>query len=199
MFDNISLPALLVASVVIVSGYLVLHKLRHNQLPLPPGPPSYPIIGQLLSIPRSSESRVFMDLSAKLNSDIISFSFLGQTIIVLNSNEVACDLLEKRSSIHSGRFRPSMIASPNLVNMGDFVAFLDTTNDLWKKQRRAMNSRLSKNAVTAFRSSQELEARRLVDRLLTSVANAESVSSEVLNKEFYRYRDSYHSLVGQSK
>ncbi|CAE6509169.1 unnamed protein product [Rhizoctonia solani] len=195
MFDNISLPAFLVTGVAIVSGYLVLCKLRTNRLPLPPGPPSYPIIGQLLAMPRSSESRVFMNLSAKLNSDIISFSFLGQTIIVLNSNEAAFDLLEKRSSIHSGRFRPSMIASPTLVNMGDFVAFLDTKNELWRRQRRAMNARLGKHAVAAFQSSQELEARRLVDRLLISAANAESVSSKILNEEFYRYGNSYPPLV----
>ncbi|CAE6489087.1 unnamed protein product [Rhizoctonia solani] len=185
MLDNVPPSALLLTGIGIVSGYLASQKLRSGQLPLPPGPPSYPVIGQLLSMPRSSESRVFMDLSAELNSDIISFSFPGQTIVVLNSNEAAHELLEKRSNIHSGRFCPAMIASPNLVNMRDFVAFLDT-NDLWRKQRRAINSRLSKNALTAFRPSQELEVRRLIVRLFSSVANKESVRSDVLNEEFYR-------------
>ncbi|CUA69529.1 O-methylsterigmatocystin oxidoreductase [Rhizoctonia solani] len=76
-----------------------------------------------------------------------------------------------------------MIASPNLMNMKDFVAFMDT-NELWKKQRRTMNARLNKQAVTAFRSLQDLEARRLLVRLLK--AHTESVSSDFLNEEFYR-------------
>ncbi|KAF8684901.1 cytochrome P450 family [Rhizoctonia solani] len=183
MPDSILSSLLLVLGVGAVSSYLVLRKLRLGRLPLPPGPPSYPIIGQLLSIPRSSEGRAFIDMSAKLNSDIISFNVFGTTIIVLNSNEVANDLLEKRSNIHSGRYCPPMIASPKLINLKDFVAFMDT-NELWKKQRRAMGARLNKHAVTTFRSLQELEARRLLSRLLA--AHAEPMSSDFLNEEFYR-------------
>ncbi|KAG8683656.1 hypothetical protein FRC11_013251, partial [Ceratobasidium sp. 423] len=69
------------------------------------------------------------------------------------------------------------------MNMKDFVAFMDT-NDLWKKQRRAMSARLNKHAVTAFRTSQELEARRLLVRLYT--ADTDPISSDRLNEEFYR-------------
>ncbi|CAE7184075.1 unnamed protein product [Rhizoctonia solani] len=173
---------LLLTSVGIVSGYFVLQKLGSRLLLLPPGPPSYPLIGQLLSMPRRSEGRAFMDWSRRLNSDIISFSFLGKTIIVLNSVEVANDLLERRSSTHSGRYCPPMIASPNLMNMKDFVAFMDS-NELWKKQRRTMSARLNKQAVAVFRGLQELEARRLLVRLL---AHAGTVTSDLLNEEFYR-------------
>ncbi|CAE7077380.1 unnamed protein product, partial [Rhizoctonia solani] len=146
MSDTSFSPTWVVASVGILSVYLVVRKLRSDRLPLPPGPPSYPVIGQLLSMPRSMEGPAFMDMSVKLNSDILSYSFFGKTIIVLNSNEAAYDLLEKRSSIHSGRFCPPMIASPNLMNMKDFLVFMDT-NELWRKQRRAISSRLGKHAL----------------------------------------------------
>ncbi|KAJ1310728.1 hypothetical protein OPQ81_009249 [Rhizoctonia solani] len=122
-------------------------------------------------------------MSAKLNSDIISYSFFGATVIILNSIEAIHDLLEKRSSLYSDRFCPPMIASPNLMNMNDFLIFMDA-NELWKKQRRTINSRLTKHAVIGFRASQELEARRLLVRLLA--AHGESVSSELLHEEFYR-------------
>ncbi|CAE6509181.1 unnamed protein product [Rhizoctonia solani] len=115
MADIILPPTLLWTSLGIITGYLASQKLRSDQqLPLPPGPPSHPVIGQLLSMPRSSEGRAFMAWSRELNSDIISFSFLGKTIVVLNSAEAANDLLERRSSAHSGRYCPPMIASPNL-------------------------------------------------------------------------------------
>ncbi|CAE6484738.1 unnamed protein product [Rhizoctonia solani] len=183
MSDTVSSPILLLVGVGVVVGFLALRKLRRGRLPLPPGPPSYPIIGQLLSMPTKSQGRAFMDLSVKLSSDIISLSIFGTTIIVLNSNKAANDLLEKRSSIHSGRYCPPMIASPNLINMKDFVAFMDT-NELWRKQRRVMGARLGRHAVTAFRGSQELEVRKLLARLLS--AHREPVSSDLLNEEFYR-------------
>ncbi|KAJ1299398.1 hypothetical protein OPQ81_011135 [Rhizoctonia solani] len=183
MLDDIFSPTLLLAYVGIISGYLALRRSRSRRLPLPPGPPSYPVIGQLLSMPTSQQGHAFMDLSAQLKSDIISFSVFGTTIIVLNSNETANDLLERRSSIHSGRYCPPMIASPNLIGMQDFVAFMNT-NDLWRKQRRTMGARLGKHAVTAFRASQELEVRRLLSRFLE--ASTGPVSSERINEEFYR-------------
>ncbi|KDN39113.1 hypothetical protein RSAG8_09020, partial [Rhizoctonia solani AG-8 WAC10335] len=183
MIDVISSPILPVFGVGIVVGFMTLYKSRSSRLPLPPGPPSYPLIGQLLSMPTTSQGRAFMELSAQLKSDIISFNIFGTTIIVLNSNKAANDLLEKRSSIHSGRFCPPMIASPNLIGMKDFVAFMDT-NELWRKQRRVMGARLGKHAVTAFRASQELEVRKLLARLLE--AHREPVSSDFLNQEFYR-------------
>ncbi|KEP50532.1 cytochrome P450 family protein [Rhizoctonia solani 123E] len=178
MYDTISSPLLLVVGVGIVVGYLALRESLSRRLPLPPGPPSYPIIGQLLSMPTTSQGRAFMDLSAQLNSDIISFNLFGTTIIVLNSNKAANDLLEKRSSIHSGRY-----CFFQRINMKDFVAFMDT-NELWRKQRRVMGARLGKHAVTAFRASQELEVRRLLVRLLS--VHREPVSSNILNEEFYR-------------
>ncbi|KAL5640618.1 hypothetical protein ACGC1H_001183 [Rhizoctonia solani] len=69
------------------------------------------------------------------------------------------------------------------MNMKDFLVLMDT-NELWRKQRRAINSRLSKHAVTAFRASQELEARRLLVRLSTT--HTDPVSSDFLHTEFYR-------------
>ncbi|KAG8755039.1 hypothetical protein FRC11_006280 [Ceratobasidium sp. 423] len=183
MSDSFFSPTLLVAYVGLVSGYLALRKSRSRQLPLPPGPPSYPVIGQLLSMPRSAQGRAFMDMSAELNSDIISYSVLGTTIIVLNSSEVANDILDKRSSMHSGRFTPPMMSSPHLLNMKDFVAFMQT-NDLWKKQRRVMGARLGRRAVTAFRTSQEKEVGRLLGRLLS--ASKEPIESQHLNEDFYR-------------
>jgi hypothetical protein len=86
---------------------------------LPPGPKSHPFIGHMLSIPRSSEHVVYANMSKELKStinlcvlwrvltftsgDIIALSAMGQTIIVLNSIEATSELLDRRSSIYSGR------------------------------------------------------------------------------------------------
>jgi hypothetical protein len=47
----------------------------------------------------------YQKLSKELNSDILSFSVLGQRVIVLNSVEAAVDLLDKRGAKYSDRPR----------------------------------------------------------------------------------------------
>lgn len=37
-------------------------------LPLPPGPPSYPLIGQLLSMPKQSEQQAFLEMGKTIGS-----------------------------------------------------------------------------------------------------------------------------------
>jgi hypothetical protein len=69
------------------------------------------------------------------------------------------------------------------MDLQNFLAFMDS-NELWKKQRRALSVRLNRQAVVRFRTSQELQARKLLQRLLLSCGQLES--SEELNREFYR-------------
>ncbi|KAJ1301317.1 hypothetical protein OPQ81_003719 [Rhizoctonia solani] len=183
MTESISNSTLLVASTLLMSGCLLARKIWFNeQRPLPPGPPSYPIIGQLLSIPRVTGGPEFAEPSVKLKSDIISFETFGTTIIVLNSTEVTRDLFEKRQNIYSGRFCPPMIVSPKLMDMQGFMVFMDS-NELWRKHRRALATRLNKSSALDFRPSQETQSRLLLQRLLRSCATIES--SEELLKEFY--------------
>ncbi|KAF8607123.1 cytochrome P450 [Ceratobasidium sp. AG-I] len=151
-------------------------------LPLPPGPPSYPLIGQLLSMPKQSEQLAFTEMSKTIGSDILSLSFLGTTIIVLNSEEAAIDLLEKRTSIYSGRFTTPMVSSPLLLNLQNFVAFMDS-NERWKRYRRMMHTRLNKQAVVEFQASQQHQARLLLQRLLNKSKHL--TTSDEVDEEFH--------------
>ncbi|QRW26103.1 cytochrome P450 family protein [Rhizoctonia solani] len=155
----------------------------NSQRPLPPGPPSYPLIGQLLSLPRVAGASEFAEPSVKLKSDIISFRIFGTTIIVLNSTEVAHDLLEKRQNLYSNRYRPPMVVSPKLMDTQGFTAFLDS-NNLWKKHRRAFSTRLNVQSATEFRPLQEKQCGLLLQRLLDFCRSTQS-SNELL-REFYR-------------
>ena len=73
-----------------------------RRLPFPPGPPRDPIIGNLRSFPRMRWADTFSRLQ-KVYGDLIYFNILGQPILVINSLEVARELMEKRGNIHSGR------------------------------------------------------------------------------------------------
>jgi hypothetical protein len=106
--------------------YLFLHFRDHRRrggLPYPPGPPSWPIIRNLLDYPKVLPWRQFADMSKKygkfnilvvpgypfvpaeppLQGDVICLRIYPRDVIVLNSSSAIKDLLEKRSQIYSER------------------------------------------------------------------------------------------------
>ncbi|KAF8705610.1 cytochrome P450, partial [Rhizoctonia solani] len=143
-------------------------KRSNSLLPLPPGPPSYPVIEQLLSMPLSSEHTVFDKQGKEIKiGDIISLSMLGNTIVVLNSAQSAVDLLEKKSYIYSDRVCPPMILEPTLMDWRNYVALLPY-GDRWREHRRMMHTWLQKGAAESFQPSQQRQARLLLVRLMDS-------------------------------
>ncbi|KAG8738229.1 hypothetical protein FRC10_007133 [Ceratobasidium sp. 414] len=134
-------------------------------------------------MPKEFEYLGFAKLAKEIGSDIITLKFFGTTIIVLNTAQPAFDLFEKRSAIYSNRVCPPALGESSLMNWGNFVSFVGYT-DLWKKYRRMMHIWLNKQAVPAFHSSQQHQARVLLQRLLE---NAKTLgTSEELGLQFYR-------------
>ena len=97
------------------------HK-RRGGLPYPPGPPSWPIIGNLLDVPNESPWSAYAHMSKKYGKcilktrlppqlkpasspkgDIICLRVYTQVIVVLCSSSAVKDLLEKRGEIFSER------------------------------------------------------------------------------------------------
>ena len=96
------------------------HK-RRRGLPYPPGPPSQPLIGNILDIPKDAPWIEYADMSKKygmrenscdmcshklksaFQGDIICFRVFSQVIVVLCSLSAVKDLLEKRGEIYSER------------------------------------------------------------------------------------------------
>lgn len=109
LLDSIS-PSLIFALLAIVSiawKYLTYNNFRKKSkgFLLPPGPAAEPILGHLRIIPADNPEYYFQQLSKELNSDILSFNVLGQPTIVLNSVEVAVDLLDRRGANYCDRPR----------------------------------------------------------------------------------------------
>ena len=106
---------------------LALKALRNTNLP--PGPKGLPILGDLLHIgdqdwlaspQRRDEYGDNTHISNASTNNLLTFlpgemmyvSALGQGVLVINSQRVAIDLLEKRSTIYSDR--------PRFISAGDF-------------------------------------------------------------------------------
>ncbi|KAB5590603.1 O-methylsterigmatocystin oxidoreductase [Ceratobasidium theobromae] len=155
-----------------VSAYALRQRRKAGELPLPPGPKADPIIGHFRYIPTSNEEVVYKDWSNELASPIIALEALGQVIIVLNSIDVANELLVKRSAIYSDRPQVPMLTSPNLTGWGKGSGILNY-GERWRSQRRMKHEVLHKKASEIFWPFMERHTRVAVQRILDNRNNVE--------------------------
>ncbi|KXN91371.1 O-methylsterigmatocystin oxidoreductase [Leucoagaricus sp. SymC.cos] len=74
-----------------------------RQLPFPPGPKGWPVIGNVLDIPTEFEWEMYREWCKKFGTDVLHVPVMGTDIIVLDSSEAVMELMERRSSIYSDR------------------------------------------------------------------------------------------------
>ncbi|CAE6431728.1 unnamed protein product [Rhizoctonia solani] len=184
----------------VVSGTLVLtffaymwHKqrLRPSKVPLPPSLPSEWLIGHLRSLPPGSDHTYFAKLGKDLHSDVISFTIMGQTTVVLNSATAANDLLEKRSSIYSDRPNIMFITDEWLVDWRNAVSMCPY-GPRHRNYRKMMNKFVSKSAAAVYHPYQEAEVHAFLKRLVASTDNLEDdfrqVAGAIIMRATYGYR-----------
>ncbi|KAJ7247278.1 cytochrome P450 [Mycena rebaudengoi] len=134
-----------------------------SRLPLPPGPRKLPLIGNLRDMPSSFQWEKYMEWSKEHDSDIIHLDTLGTSIIVLSSAEAANELLEKRSTIYSGRARMPMI---NELMGWEFGLGGLPYDKNWRTQRRLFHHTFNIEAVRRFHPKQRTAAHELLRRIL---------------------------------
>ncbi|KAJ3562903.1 hypothetical protein NP233_g9292 [Leucocoprinus birnbaumii] len=121
----------------------------------PPGPRRWPLIGNLFDLPTTHSHEEFAKMSKELGSDIVYLDAAGVPFIILNSLEACNDLLEKRASVYSSRFTPTMVY--DLIEGRRLVALMPYGNE-WREGRRMMIKHMSatqnqepiKSSITDF-------------------------------------------------
>ncbi|KAH8824090.1 cytochrome P450 [Flagelloscypha sp. PMI_526] len=145
---------------------LVKRRRRH----LPPGPRGWPIIGHLLYVPRTYTWHKFQDWS-KRYGDLCYVNLAGRNVLLLGSHKVASDLLNKRSSIYSGRPKHHVVSE---LLFGGLSFTLLPTNAFWKRARRASHEALKIQVAPQFRPLQLSEARLTVNYIMNSPDDVET-------------------------
>lgn len=131
---------------------------------LPPGPKPLPFIGNVL--PKEKDWETYSEW-AKQYGDVVYVHSFGKPIIILNTYEAVCDLLERRSSIYSDR--------PYLVMLMELVGFTGTAfqsySNLWRKHRSLYHKQMNSVAVRKFEPSQIAITIELLKLLLEEPQN----------------------------
>ncbi|GJE97160.1 cytochrome P450 [Phanerochaete sordida] len=131
----------------------------------PPSPDGWPIIGNLLDVPRDNPWLRYAEVGKELGSDIIHFEMLGRHIVVLNTIKVARDLFDKRSDNYSGR--PESVMISELSGWHRNWGFWQY-GDAWKEHRKAFVRHFRPETITDYYQNQTKSVRSVLQALLDS-------------------------------
>ncbi|KAG1855195.1 cytochrome P450 [Suillus subalutaceus] len=147
--------------------------IKKNPAPYPPGPRGWPLIGNVLDMPRIKPWLTFTEWGQKYG-DITHIEVLGRHIIVLNSTKAALEMMDSKSTLYSDR--PVVPMAGELVGWKDALAFLPP-GDRFRRQRKNLHRVIgSRAAVDVYSEIEEVETRRFLKRVL---ANPEKLQEHV--------------------
>ncbi|CVK99546.1 related to cytochrome p450 [Fusarium mangiferae] len=138
------------------------HWRSQHTLPLPPGPPSEFLLGHSRVIPKENAAAVYAKWSKEYNSDIIHVRSLGRSTVVLNSADVARDILDKKGANFCDRPRFTLL---EVMGWGKTLTFLPF-GERWQMHRKLLQTSFSNTNVRQWHSLQITEARRTIRNIL---------------------------------
>ncbi|KAG9316837.1 cytochrome P450 [Chiua virens] len=158
---------------------------------LPPGPPPTPVLGNV----RGIDTRYPWKSYAKWGEEyggIIYTRLLTQEIIVINSEKIAQELLDRRSYNYSSR--PASLIPVNELLGTEFSSIFLPYGDRWRLHRRFFHQAFHLNAAPSFRPSQMRKAHDLIMRLVSKPhdfrAHIQTLSTSTIMSLVYDYNAS---------
>ncbi|OCH88668.1 cytochrome P450 [Obba rivulosa] len=159
MLQSIALSLLIaVLAILLWRKYANASANVYQSRPLPPGPTPLPVIGNVLDVPSVTPWKTYAQWADRYGG-IVFMRVFGQPIMIINSLEVAVDLLEKRSSNYSDRLRnPEMITL-----MGwDWNTATMEYGQKWRRHRRSFHQYFNQAAVHAYEPQTYKSAQKLL-------------------------------------
>ncbi|EIW83934.1 cytochrome P450 [Coniophora puteana RWD-64-598 SS2] len=181
-------------ALAVVAGTLALEALRRylskpqkdSELAHPPGPPPLPLVGNTFGI-SLKEPWVTYEEWSKQYGDIVYTKILGQDVVVINSLEVAKDMIDRRSNIYSDRAQYQSYSAYGLLFDTLFLPY----GDEWRFHRRILHQVFRPDAIFAFEDIQKRKAMQLVQHLLSAprefIRHLHTFSAGVVLDAVYSY------------
>ncbi|KAG2067911.1 cytochrome P450 [Suillus decipiens] len=137
--------------------------IKKNPAPYPPGPWGWPLVGNVLDMPRINPWLTFTEWGRSYG-DITHIEVLGRHIIVLNSFKTIIEMMDIKGTLYSDR--PFLPMAGELVGWKDSLPFL-SYGDLFRQHRRNLYKVIgSRAAVDVYNEIEEVETRRFLKRVL---------------------------------
>ncbi|PIA39173.1 hypothetical protein AQUCO_02700388v1 [Aquilegia coerulea] len=181
-YFNLSTTAL----VFFVSVFLVLlsRKAKSKRVKLPPGPPGWPVVGNLFQLARSGKQffQYVRDLQPKYGP-IFSLKLGTRTVIIVTSPELAHEALIEKGQVFANR--PAEHATRAIFSSNKFTVNSAVYGPTWRSLRRNMvQGMLSSTRVKDFRDVRNSAMNRLITRLQAEAESTDGVVSVLKNVRF---------------
>ncbi|KIY45174.1 cytochrome P450 [Fistulina hepatica ATCC 64428] len=147
---------------LILAAVLVVYARTRKELPLPPGPPSLPVVGNIFRVPAEKAWETFAQW-ANQYGDLVFLHGFGQNILVVNSLPVAKALLDKKSSIYSDRLQSPMLSLSGLSEIPAVMGYSASFRYRRKLIHQAVGSAAT---VHQYYPHMEAEVKSFMRRLL---------------------------------
>ncbi|KAJ6573811.1 cytochrome P450 [Mycena vulgaris] len=155
------------AAIACLIVYLLLRKNRGSDQPFPPGPPTQPVIGNILRLPTGAAWHTLMEWKIQYG-DLVYLRGLGSRVLVVNSLSSIQELFEKGWNIYS--HRPKFIAVGELMGLDQSLALMPYCEE-WREHRKITHAALNTAAVKKWHTVQQDLAAIMVKDILDDPHN----------------------------
>ncbi|KAM7189090.1 O-methylsterigmatocystin oxidoreductase [Naviculisporaceae sp. PSN 640] len=143
------------AAVLLLLLLLQVRKFGSRPKGYPPGPPTWPIVGNLLQIPRVRNHLKFQEWAEKYGP-IYSVIAGSRVMVFLNEPQVVKDLFDKRGAIYGSRpdLYLSRLSSDRMVRL--------PYSDTWRLARRQAHNLLTLKSARLYDPYQDVESKAML-------------------------------------
>nr|QNS29975.1 cytochrome P450 [Nothapodytes nimmoniana] len=182
-YYHIIFPALafLLSAVIL----LLSRKTNSKQLNLPPGPPGWPVVGNLFQVARSGKPffQYVRDVLLPKYGPIFTLKMGTRTMIIISNAELAYEALVEKGQVFASRPREN--PTRTIFSCNKFTVNAALYGPVWRSLRRNMvQNMLSTTKLKEFRCTREVAMDKLIDRIRSEAEANDGVVWVLRNARF---------------
>ncbi|KAK4359691.1 hypothetical protein RND71_021920 [Anisodus tanguticus] len=164
--------------------FLLTKKNKSKHLNIPPGPPGWPVVGNLFQVAGSGKQffEYIRDLKPKYGS-IFTLKMGARTMIVITSHDLAYEALIESGLVFATRPREN--PTKTIFSCNKFTVNSANYGPVWRSLRKNMvQNMLSASRLKEFRDCREMAMNKLIERIRTDAEENNDVVWVLKNTRF---------------
>ncbi|KAL5569557.1 hypothetical protein UlMin_026132 [Ulmus minor] len=170
----------------LISGliFILTQKSKSKRLNLPPGPPGWPVVGNLFQVVRSGKPFFeYVEGARKKYGPIMTLKMGTRTLIILSDAKLVHEALIQNGALFASRPREN--PTRNIFSSNKFTVNAAVLGPVWRSLRRNMvQNMLSSARLKEFRDVRGRAMDRLIEKLRTEAKNNDGVVWVLKNARF---------------